>query len=210
MDTYLSVSITHWGRVTYTCVSKLAIIGSNNGLSPGRRQAIFWSNAGIVLIGRLGTNCGEILIEVHAVSFKENAFEKLSRPQCVKRYENNIPPTSPPLGTKHVKVSLVTTQIIACNPISYFYNNQLARNSSKRKYRHYDSVTCYARFAFQWHAVHIRRRKSLSTYTSPTKSLWTLAPARNVWQALYWRADISRAKHRRLLKFGSILYHMVF
>ena len=32
--------LTHWGRVTHICVSKLAIIGSDNGLSPGRRQAI--------------------------------------------------------------------------------------------------------------------------------------------------------------------------
>ena len=31
---------THWGRVTHICISKLTIIGSDNGLSPGRRQAI--------------------------------------------------------------------------------------------------------------------------------------------------------------------------
>ena len=40
---------THWGQVTYS-VSKLTGIGSDNGLSPGRRQAIIWTNAGIVLI----------------------------------------------------------------------------------------------------------------------------------------------------------------
>ena len=43
--------LTHWGRVTHICVSKLTIIGSDNGLSPGRRQAIIWTNAGILLIG---------------------------------------------------------------------------------------------------------------------------------------------------------------
>ena len=43
--------LTHWGRVTHICVSKLIIIGSNNGLSPGRHQAIIWTNAGIKLIG---------------------------------------------------------------------------------------------------------------------------------------------------------------
>ena len=32
--------LTHWGRVKHICVSKLTIIGSDNGLSPGRRQAI--------------------------------------------------------------------------------------------------------------------------------------------------------------------------
>ena len=33
-------SLTHWGRVTHICVGKQTIIGSDNGLSPGRRQAI--------------------------------------------------------------------------------------------------------------------------------------------------------------------------
>ena len=42
-------------------VSNLAIVGSDNGLSPGRRQAIIWTNAGILLIGPLGTNFREIL-----------------------------------------------------------------------------------------------------------------------------------------------------
>ena len=47
-------SITHWGCVTHICVCKLTIIGSDNGLSPGRRQAIIWTIAGIFLIGPLG------------------------------------------------------------------------------------------------------------------------------------------------------------
>ena len=46
------------------CVGKLTTIGSDNGLSPGRRQAIIWSNAGIMLIGPLGTNFSEILIGI--------------------------------------------------------------------------------------------------------------------------------------------------
>ena len=32
--------LTHWGRVTHICVGNLAIITSDNGLSPGRRQVI--------------------------------------------------------------------------------------------------------------------------------------------------------------------------
>ena len=46
--------------MTHICVSKLTIIGSDNGLLPGRRQAIIWTNAGILLIGPLGTNFSEI------------------------------------------------------------------------------------------------------------------------------------------------------
>ena len=61
--------LTHWGRVTYICVGKLTIIGSDNGLSPGWRQAIIWTNAGILLIEPLGTNFSEILIGIQTFSF---------------------------------------------------------------------------------------------------------------------------------------------
>ena len=79
--------LTHWGRVMYICVSKLLnIIGSVNGSSPGRCQAIIWTNAGILLIGPLGTNFSEILSEIHTFSFKKMHLKMLailSRPQCV-------------------------------------------------------------------------------------------------------------------------------
>ena len=64
-------ALTHWGRATHICVGKLTIIGSDNGLSPGRRQAIIWTNAGILLIGPLGTNFNEMLIEIYTFSFKK-------------------------------------------------------------------------------------------------------------------------------------------
>ena len=64
-------SLTHWGWVTHICVSKLTIIGSDNGLSPDRRQAIIWTNAALLLIGPWGTNLGEILIEILPFSFKK-------------------------------------------------------------------------------------------------------------------------------------------
>ena len=53
---HFEIPLFHRGRVTHICVSKLTIIGSDNGLSPGRRQAIIWTNAGILLIGALATN----------------------------------------------------------------------------------------------------------------------------------------------------------
>ena len=68
--TYLFV-LTHWGRVTHICVSKLTITGSDNGLSPERRQAIIWTNAGILLIGPLGTNFSGTSIEIQIFSFKK-------------------------------------------------------------------------------------------------------------------------------------------
>ena len=56
--------LTHWAQVMYTGVGNLTIISSDNGLSPGRCQVIVWTNAGILLIGPLGTNFSEILIEI--------------------------------------------------------------------------------------------------------------------------------------------------
>ena len=53
----------------HICVSELTIIGSDNGLSPGRRQAIILNNAGLLLIEPLGTNFSEISIGIQTFSF---------------------------------------------------------------------------------------------------------------------------------------------
>ena len=72
--------LTHWGRVAHIC-----IFGSDNGLSPGRGQAIIWTNAVILLIEPLGTNFSEILIKIDTFSLKKfwEMSVILSRPQCV-------------------------------------------------------------------------------------------------------------------------------
>ena len=70
----------------HICISKLNIIGSDNGLSPGRRQAIIWTNAGILLIEPLGTNFSEILIAIAIFSFKKKHLKMSSgkcRPFCL-------------------------------------------------------------------------------------------------------------------------------
>ena len=56
--------------MTHIGVNKLIIIGSDDCLSPGRRQAIIWTNAGILLIRTLETNFSEILSEIHTSSLK--------------------------------------------------------------------------------------------------------------------------------------------
>ena len=64
-------TLNHWGRATHICVGKLTIIGSDNGLSPFRRQAIMWTNAWMLLIRTLATNFSEILGKIHSFSFKK-------------------------------------------------------------------------------------------------------------------------------------------
>ena len=72
--------------MTHICVAKLTNIGSDNGLSPGWRQAIIGTNAGILLIGPLGTNFSELLIVIHTYSVNK-MYLKLSsakwRPFCL-------------------------------------------------------------------------------------------------------------------------------
>ena len=67
-----SILLTHLPLVSHICVRESGIsIGSDNGLSPARRQAITWANAGLLSIGPLGTKCSDILIEIHTFLFKE-------------------------------------------------------------------------------------------------------------------------------------------
>ena len=101
--------LTHWGWMMHICVSKLTIIGSDNGLWPGRRRAIIWTNAWILIIRALGTNSSEIPSEIF---IQGNAFEnvvcqmtaRLSGHQWVKEEAqsgNNGFPFSPAFSHFH-------------------------------------------------------------------------------------------------------------
>ena len=68
------------------CVGKLTITDSDNGLLPARRQAIIWTNAGILLIWPLRRNFNEILIGIQTFSFKKMHLKMASakwRPFCL-------------------------------------------------------------------------------------------------------------------------------
>ena len=58
-------------------VGNLTIIGSENGLAPTKRQAIIWSNAGILLFGPTETNLSELFNRNPYIFIKENVFEKV-------------------------------------------------------------------------------------------------------------------------------------
>ena len=85
-------SLTHWGRATHICVSKLIIIGSDNGLSPVRRQAIVWTmQCWNIVNWKLRDKLQWKSKRNSYISIHENAFQNvvwkmaaiLSRPQCV-------------------------------------------------------------------------------------------------------------------------------
>ena len=64
-------SLTHGTEWCIHVSVQRANIGSDNGLSPVRRQAIIWINAGILSIGQLGTSFSEFFIEMEIFSFKK-------------------------------------------------------------------------------------------------------------------------------------------
>ena len=87
--------------MTYICVGNLTIIGSDQGSAPGRHWAIIWTNDGILLMGLLGTNFSEILIEIYTFSFKTVHLKISSgkwRPFCLGL--NVLNPST--LNTPHI------------------------------------------------------------------------------------------------------------
>ena len=84
------IILTHWGRVTHTCVSKLTIIGTDNGLPPAPSQYLnqYWNIVNSNFRNRRQWNRKRN----SQISIQRNAFENvvcemaatLSRPQCVK------------------------------------------------------------------------------------------------------------------------------
>ena len=51
---------------------------SHNSLSPDQCQSFIWTNAGILLIGSLGTNFNEIVIKIHVFLFKRIHLKMLA------------------------------------------------------------------------------------------------------------------------------------
>ena len=74
----MTAELNHWGGVTHICIGNLTIIASDNGLLPGRHQAIIWTTAGTLLIVPFGTNFSGILSKIHTISFKKTHFKMSS------------------------------------------------------------------------------------------------------------------------------------
>ena len=78
--------LTHYSQVMHICVGQLTLIGSDNGLLPGRRQVNILASARILLIRALGTKFNESVIKMHAFSFIKMHWKMSSgkwRPLCL-------------------------------------------------------------------------------------------------------------------------------
>ena len=102
--------LTHWGRMMHICVGNLTIIVSDNGLSPYRRQAIIWTNAGILLIGPFS----EIFIRIQTFSFKKMHLKMLSAKWRPFRLSLNVLRLMPLHTTCCNWDSLITSTVYWC------------------------------------------------------------------------------------------------
>ena len=121
------------------CTSKLTITGSDNGLLPGRRQAIIRTNAGILLIWALGTNFNEIWSEIHTVSFKKMHLKMSSAKWwpfvpcfrvdctcCSKSHTNNLSIRFPQLSS-FTSLSITICSVFSVRSTFGSYNTHFTR-----------------------------------------------------------------------------------
>ena len=127
--------LTHW-VASILCLRKLTIIGSDNDLSSGRRQAIIWTSVGILSIRPWVTYFNEILFGIRKFSFKKMPLKISSakwRPFClslnVLTYEINSGHRS------------------CCN---VWYLPEMHHNSNLAKYRSSIAFISFAQSSWCW------------------------------------------------------------
>ena len=84
---YLTNGLKLWYSYCRPITEQSSVTGSDHGLSPGRCQAIIWTNVEILLTGPLRSNCSEILIEFLLFSFTKRRLKVSSakwRPFCFR------------------------------------------------------------------------------------------------------------------------------
>ena len=145
--------LTHWGRLTHICVSRITNIGSDNGLSLGRHQTTIWTNVGILLIRTLGTNFSEILSEIHTFSFKKMHLKMSSakwRPFCLD------------LNVLNRWCQALTIDHMECAVLQIFRNEYQTRNSLKTIH---DDVIKWKHFPRYWPFVRGNHRSPVILHT---------------------------------------------
>ena len=96
--------------MTHICVSDLTRFGSDYGLSPGRRQAIIRTNAGILLIRLLGTNFEIVIFSFKKMRMKMSSAKR--RPFCLGLKE--LMRTDAPFAVRQM-VAINLIKDLTCN-----------------------------------------------------------------------------------------------
>ena len=143
--------------MTHICISKFPIIGSDNGLLPGRRQAIIWTNAGLSLIGPLGTNFSETLIEIYTFSFKKMHLKMSSAKWWHICLSLNV-------FSNHPNDSLQNEEFMFCLPeISLPHSALILGLRSANEIRHYKVTPSLIGWVHPWHwtMIHCSSKKMI-------------------------------------------------
>ena len=127
------LALTHWGRVMYISISELSIIGSDNGLSPGRRQATIWTNTiwTNIVNWTPGNKFQLNIIEIHIFSFKKMHLKRSSakrRPFCLGL---NVLRTQPHLhDSTHIDhaIDLQTSNLTHCGLVMPYGDRDLGQH----------------------------------------------------------------------------------
>ena len=159
--------------MTHICVCNLTMIGSDNGLSPDGRQAIIWTNAGILLTG-LTNKLQWNLNRTSYIFIQENAFEIfvcemasiLSRPQCVNDWNFAILlPIKEAIELKHYTPRIMHT--LQCYGLVHVHYTHILQGSSLAPSLSYDCHS--ASEATQ--RIHLRLNVVISTKLSSLTAL---------------------------------------
>ena len=89
---YIRYFLTHCGRVTHICVSKLTSTCFDIGLSPGRLQAIIWATVKILWIGSLKSLRHEKKTIFTAIIFVYTTFYGLHHQYHTENAQNRTSP----------------------------------------------------------------------------------------------------------------------
>ena len=154
--------------MTHICVGKLTIIGSDNGLSPEQRQAIIWTNAGILVTGPLGTNFSEILIEIQTFSLKKIRLKMLSAKCCSFRLGLNV----------LIPCTEWTTSVTASQTIYIKGNPILPRHKRHTITKQHDVIQSFIRIQQYHNGVSYQYciRDTKQQWLYHTSNMWTTMP----------------------------------
>ena len=83
---WISIFIIHWGRVTHICISKLTIIGSDNGLSPGTAPSHYLKQCWNIINWTLRNKCQWNFNRNSYIFIQENVFENVIWTFCLGLY----------------------------------------------------------------------------------------------------------------------------
>ena len=115
------------GRCLLTYHLNWASIGSDNGLSPGRRQAITCTNADLLSVGPVGTNFSEIWIEIYSFWFKKCIWKCCLKKWRPFRISFNV------LMYYDAVVCFIYRPILECRHVSCLFNTLRPR----QHFRHF-------------------------------------------------------------------------